>query len=123
MVALESANLTQEVPVNPALFSESKAVEPAEAWRHCALVPDGPGGSWKGGEFERIEAKNRAALAAHFAELEAAELEADGKFTGPQWRQTISPHGTKRPITAEPITDWLPDDLSIPEFLRRESTA
>jgi hypothetical protein len=28
----------------------------------CAKVPDGPGGRWKGGEYQRIEAKNAAAL-------------------------------------------------------------
>jgi hypothetical protein len=29
---------------------------------HCATVPDGPNCSWVGGEYERLEAKNRAAL-------------------------------------------------------------
>jgi hypothetical protein len=28
----------------------------------CAKVPDGPGGRWEGGEYQRIEAKNVAAL-------------------------------------------------------------
>jgi hypothetical protein len=36
---------------------------------HCVTVPDGPNGQWKGGEFERIEAKNQAPLKAHFAKL------------------------------------------------------
>ena len=36
---------------------------------HCATVPDGPGGSWGSGSVERIEAQNRRALKAHFAEL------------------------------------------------------
>lgn len=36
---------------------------------HCATVPDGKDRQWNGGEYERIEAKNRAALRAHFAKL------------------------------------------------------
>ena len=31
---------------------------------HCASLPDGPNCQWKGGELERVEAKNRAALKA-----------------------------------------------------------
>ena len=31
---------------------------------HCATVPDGPGGRWEGGDYERIEKRNRAALEA-----------------------------------------------------------
>jgi hypothetical protein len=37
---------------------------------HYATVPDGPGGSWGSGSVERIEAQNRRALKAHFAELD-----------------------------------------------------
>jgi hypothetical protein len=36
---------------------------------HCATVSDGPDCQWKGGDYERLEAKNRAALKKHFAEL------------------------------------------------------
>ena len=36
---------------------------------HCATVPDGPDCQWRDGAYERIEAKNRAALKAHFAKL------------------------------------------------------
>jgi hypothetical protein len=35
-----------------------------------ATVPDGPSLSWSGGEYERIEAKNRAAL----KEIDQAEF-------------------------------------------------
>jgi hypothetical protein len=53
---------------------------------HCATVPDGPGGRW-GGEFRRIEAKNKAAL-------EAAGIEVDGGyFTEPDWQEVVSPDG------------------------------
>jgi hypothetical protein len=103
---------------------------------HCATVPDGPGNQWKDGSFERIEAQNQALLKAHFAKLKAAEeaeIEANGYFTEPEWREVISPDGMcclvtrfhpapiKKPITVEPVADWLPDDLSIPEFLLRQS--
>jgi hypothetical protein len=59
---------------------------------HCATVPDGPGGSWKGGEYRRIEAKNRTALTA----AEQAWVEADGGyFTDADWREVVSPDGAR----------------------------
>jgi hypothetical protein len=103
---------------------------------HCGAVPDGPGCQWKDGSFERIEAQNQALLKAHFAKLKAAEeaeFEANGYFTEPEWREVISPDGvhclvtrfhptpTKKPITVAPVADWLPGDLTIPAFLRRQS--
>jgi hypothetical protein len=56
---------------------------------HCATVPDGPGWKWEG--YERIEAKNRAAL----KKAEEAEIEANGYFTDAEWREVISPDGVK----------------------------
>ena len=103
---------------------------------HCATVPDGRGSQWKRGSFEHIEAQNQALLKAYFAKLKAAEegeIEANGYFTEPEWREAISPGGVhclvtrfhpapiKKPITVEPVADWLPDDLTIPAFLRRQS--
>jgi hypothetical protein len=82
-------------------------------------------------EALRTEAKNRAALKAH-SKLEETEIAANGEFTEPEWREVIIPDGVpclvtrfhpapiKKPITVEPVADWLPDDLSIPEFLRRQ---
>ena len=68
----------------------------------------------------------------HFAELKSAEgseIEANGYFSEPEWREVISPDGVKcfvtkfsapkKSITAERIA--LPDDPSIPAFLRRQS--
>ena len=46
---------------------------------------------WKGGEFERVEAKNRAALKA----ADEAAIEANGYFTDPDWREVVSPDGVK----------------------------
>jgi hypothetical protein len=31
---------------------------------HCMTVPDGPDGRWEGGDYERLEKRNRAALQA-----------------------------------------------------------
>lgn len=75
-------------------------------------------------EVKRIEAKNRAALKA----AEEAEIEANGNFTEPDWREVISPDGVrcfvtrfrpppevKTPVALPPI----PEDLSIPPFLDR----
>jgi hypothetical protein len=73
------------------------------AGKCVGVVPDGqivngvP--TWKGGEYERIEAKNRAALKAHFEALEQAEVEANGYFTDPEWREVVSPDGVKCFVT------------------------
>jgi hypothetical protein len=91
---------------------------------HCATVPDGPDCQWKGGSFERIEAQNRKELAA----AERAEIEANGYFTEPDWREVVSPDGVLcyvtrfRPATAKGSSPKLriPDDLSIPSFLLRQ---
>jgi hypothetical protein len=48
---------------------------------HCATVPDGPDCRWKGGEYERIEARSRAAI--------------DDCLTEPDWREVISPDGVR----------------------------
>jgi len=60
---------------------------------HCATVPDGPGGEWEDGSFERTEAKNRAVLKACFAQLDAAEVGVAVFYADPDWRQVISPDG------------------------------
>ena len=98
---------------------------------HCATVPDGPGCRWESGSFERIEAENRRALKAHFAKLkvaEQAEIEANGEFTEPEWREVTSPDGVVCFVTrfcdpgtpaATKTTSPIPDDLSIPAFLDR----
>jgi hypothetical protein len=82
----------------------------------AAAVPDG-------GEQERIEAKNRPAVKA----AEQAEIEADGEFTEPGWREVINPDGVRCFVTR--FRDATPhqarskqaadvtDDLSIPPFL------
>ena len=90
---------------------------------HCATLPDGPNCQWKGGEFERVEAKNRAALKA----AGEAAIEANGYFTDPDWREVVSPDGVKGFVTsfvaparrARALPHPLTADLSIPEFLRR----
>jgi hypothetical protein len=99
---------------------------------HCAAVADGPDCQWRGGEYERLEARNRAAPKA--AGLELPLL--GGEFTEPEWREVISPDGVQcfvtrfrdAQINGAP-SDWRPsrqshwqssdDDLSIPDFLKR----
>jgi hypothetical protein len=120
-----------------------KPLKPDRAWRivagpeltpnklHCATIPDGPNCRWEGGAYQRIEAKNRADLEAHAQ----AEIEANGYFTEPQWREFISPDAFERyhgkswvtcfkrsaasPPMPTPAQYLIPDDLSIPDFLRR----
>lgn len=95
-----NAKLIAEVPI------KSGAAEPLKPGRqlvivageliptqfHCATVPDG-------GEYERIEAKNRALLKAAKRAAEEAEIEANGYFTDPEWREVISPDGVKCFVT------------------------
>jgi hypothetical protein len=101
---------------------------------HCATVSDGRGNQWKRGSFERIEAQNQALLKAPFAKLKAAEeaeIEANGTFTDPGWREVVSPDGVKCFVTQFPpgvktmptvtVATAIPDDLAIPDFLRRQS--
>jgi hypothetical protein len=90
---------------------------------HCATVRDGGG-------FERIEARNRAALkAAGIPDLPLL----GGRFTDPKWRKVVSPDGVRcfvarcEPRQAFQHSNWRPvsprqpvaDDLSIPAFLVR----
>ena len=90
---------------------------------HCATLPDGPNCQWKGGEFERVKAKNRAALKA----AGEAAIEANGYFTDPGWREVVSPDGVKGFVTsfvaparrARALPHPLMAGLSIPEFLSR----
>jgi hypothetical protein len=71
---------------------------------HCSTVPDGPGCDWKGGSFERIEAR-RGALKSRFATLRAAEdaeIDANGYFSDPYWREVISPDGVRCFVASSP---------------------
>ena len=92
---------------------------------HCAVIPDGPDG-WRGGGCERIEVNNCAAL-------KTVDV-----FTEPEWREVMSPDGVRcfvtrfRDARVDGVpSDWKPcspsvpvaDDLSIPDFLKREPAA
>jgi hypothetical protein len=93
----------------------------------AATVPDGPGSRWEGGEYRRIEAKNRAALKA----AEQAEIEVNGEFTEPEWRGVTSPDGVgcfvtrfrdapqRRAEAESKPAAQLAEDLTIPPFLDR----
>jgi hypothetical protein len=64
---------------------------------------------------------------------EQAEIEANGYFTDPEWREVISPDGVRflsapsaclvtrfrAAAVTEQIRPPMPEDLSIPAFLRR----
>jgi hypothetical protein len=138
-------------------------LKPDRAWRiiagppltpnqlHCATVPDGklgPDGlpTWEGGEYERIEKRNRAALAAHFDKLDAEAVAndlctacrreddlVDRRVMGAngypprgleRWeticRECLAEHSADRRASRPTSAQYLiPDDLSIPQFLRR----
>jgi hypothetical protein len=86
----------------PDFIDSETAPKPDRGWRIVAgpmspdqiapaIVPDGPGGRWEGGTFLRIEAKNRAALAA--AGISSPEVEANSYFADTEWREVTSPDG------------------------------
>ena len=91
----------------------------------CATVPDGSGCQWRGGDYERVEAKNRAALEA----AEEAKIEANGYFAEPEWREVVSPDGVTCSVTIFRDDDVAPgvtarhvgDGLDVPDFLKRAS--
>jgi hypothetical protein len=103
-------------------FSNDFSRVRAHAHTTARSIPDGPDCQWKGGDYERIEAKDRALLKA----AKEAEIEASGYFTDPEWREVISPDGVICSVTrfrdAELRTSPppIPDDLSIPDFLLRQ---
>jgi hypothetical protein len=100
----------------------------------AATVPDGPGRRWDGGAVERIEANNREALRARFAELGKKAI--FQRHTPPRnvvggYKFPDAPAVDLSPremVAADGIlSDWKPcappapiaEGLTIPEFLRR----
>ena len=87
--------------------------------------PDGSGCQWRGGDYERVEAKNRAALEA----AEEAKIEANGYFAEPEWREVVSPDGVTCHVTIFRDDDVAPgvtarhvgDGLDVPDSLKRAS--
>jgi hypothetical protein len=96
---------------------------------HCATVPDGAGNEWKDGRFERIEAENRRLLdsgrtATRFETLDlCADCGGTDNLTDSGPVTLCHPCSAKRccvklmPVARPDLK--IPDDLSIPEFLRR----
>jgi hypothetical protein len=124
---------THEKPIKPGIKT---CLADGRPWRiiagppptpsqfHCATVPDGPDCQWEGGEYRRVEAKNRELLKA----AEQTEIEANGDFAELEWREVISPDGVRcfatryatvasAPIMSSPIVGG---GLDIPNFLKRE---
>jgi hypothetical protein len=128
------AKLTSETSIKPGVKEAPKprldkwrvlAGEIGENALHCATVPDGPDCKWEGGFYERTEAQNRRHLKAHFAKAEKIER-------GVEWAIAVNskpitwfatPPGVttapKRVVTSDELISQIPDDLTIPDFLRR----
>jgi hypothetical protein len=97
---------------------------------HCATIADGPNCEWKGGEYQRIEARNRALLREHFRRLGAkaqiqrhhAPANALGGYRFPDAPEIdLSPIATAAPApTARAVVG---DGLDIPGFLLRRRAA
>ena len=127
-----NSNPAQEVPVNEGAVTPSRA---DRAWRQIAGPPPTPSqfhcATLAGSALDevlRVEAKNRALLRA----AEQDEIEANGYFTDPpEWRAVVSADGVRcfvagadrrgscGTMPARHGELALPDDLSIPGFLRR----
>jgi hypothetical protein len=122
-------------------FIDAKVpLKPDRAWRvvagpelstsafHCATIPDGPNGAWEGGGHRRIEARNWALLKEHFRKL-AAECQIQPHNPPVNvlggYRFTNTPAADLSPLPASKTTSVphnpVPDDLSIPDLLRREA--
>jgi hypothetical protein len=93
---------------------------------HCATVPDGPDCDWKGGDLERTERRNQAALDAHFDKLDAEAVARDfcvvcrreDDLTD-RAGETVC-HGCCEQRGKAMHGPWqIPADLSIPDFLKR----
>jgi hypothetical protein len=78
----------------------------------AATIPDGEN-SWSSSAYESAEARNRALLVAHFAKP------ARPKMAGP----TTSTGGDLSRVAATRSDLAIPDDLSIPDFLKRSVQA
>jgi hypothetical protein len=101
----------------------------------CATVPDGPDCQWKGGDYERIEAKNyerieaknRAALDAYFYGLDTFDFcnscgrdsdFVDYKLADGRWRTAC--RECRDDLRDSPAIAPIPivgDGLDIPDFL------
>jgi hypothetical protein len=145
--ASSNSNPVQETLVPQRSAAASK---PDRPWRiiagpqltpsqfHCATIPDGPDCQWKGGEYERIEAKSRRLLEDYFADLDRVVID-DCAACGREDDLTDIPMAGRwlvlcrgcrtraRDAQAEqqtlPALPSIPDDLSIPDFLRRGAAA
>ena len=120
------------------LLNSKQPLKPDRAWRivagpeltpnqlHCATVPDGPNCRWEGGEYERIEKRNKAMLRAHFSDKAAecliqphhppVNVVGGYKFPGAPVVDLTAP---VKSAPMSPAQCGIPDDLSIPQFLRR----
>jgi hypothetical protein len=145
----QKSNLRKETPAAQALFSAIRGPK----WRqtigsplapnqfHCATISDGPDSKLQGGDYERLEAKNRAALREHFREL-AKQCLIQPHHGRKEWRHRLTgelilpelPTIDLSPLPADDTvkrSDWKPcapsvaiaDDLFIPDFLKREPAA
>jgi hypothetical protein len=131
----KNIELTQETPISCGSASASKRVE----WRiiagppltpsqfHCATVPDGPDCQWTDGAYERIEAKNRRTLEAHFDKLDAEAVANDfcascGRTDNLGVTLCYDCRDERSIVKPAPILGQqhrIRDDLSIPPFLDR----
>jgi hypothetical protein len=126
----QNLDLHQEVPIS---CGSNSAIQTAKNAR-TAIVPDGPDCAWEGGEYRRLQARDRARLREHFRKL------ADQCLIQPHhspvnilggYRFPNAPAVDLSPLPSiddRPIpSDWKPcvpsalivGDHSVPDFLRR----
>jgi hypothetical protein len=94
---------------------------------HCATVPDGPGCRWEGGEYQRLEARNRALPRKHVSEQAAkcliqphhSPVNVLGGYRFPD-APVVDLGVPTAPEARKPTPPMLiGDPLEIPNFLRR----
>jgi hypothetical protein len=139
MRTLRMAHDTGRVEIASGKSIKSGVREPLKHGRASHIVPDGPDCQWKGGAFERIEAQNRRWLEEHLNRLNAGAtdrctvcgvnhdlVDHAPDRTRPERTITLCRGCRDKRIVAPAIGPRareliasIPDDLSIPAFLKR----
>lgn len=97
---------------------------------HCATIPDGPSCQWRGGGYQQIESRNRAPLREQFRNPKAviqpntppANILGGYRFpTAPAIDLPAAPVVKTVPGSSALIAT-IPEDLSIPGFLKHTAT-
>jgi hypothetical protein len=120
-------------PKNVDSIDSKQPIKPGRGWRivagpklspeslRFATTPDGSDSKWEGGSWRRLEAQSKAALEAHFDSHEAEAVANDFCTVCGREDDLGVTHcrGCLLPKTLAKHSLPIPDDLTIPDWLRR----